>query len=155
MKDYYIGGGHGTTPCANHQQRKYGMKCTAQKDAMTLNEAKAELEKFVKLKTTMRPTFVDVLLNAEKWIPVTERLPNDFEEVIITWVNRDPEYYYADIKDKPFTGVAVYFSGKWFWYSAVCQDYLKEYGSCYENEMGMGIDVIAWMPLPEPYKDKE
>lgn len=28
---------------------------------MTINEAQTELEKFVKLKTTMRPTFVDVL----------------------------------------------------------------------------------------------
>lgn len=32
---------------------------------MTIEEAKAELEKFVNLKTTMRPTFVDVLLKAE------------------------------------------------------------------------------------------
>lgn len=31
---------------------------------MTLQEARDELEKFVKLKTTMRPTFVDVLLEA-------------------------------------------------------------------------------------------
>lgn len=33
---------------------------------MTLEQAKAELEKFVKLKTTQRPAFVDVLLEAEK-----------------------------------------------------------------------------------------
>ena len=32
---------------------------------MTIEEAWSELEKFVNLKTTMRPTFVDVLLNAE------------------------------------------------------------------------------------------
>ena len=32
---------------------------------MTLPEAKAELEKFVKLKTTLQPAFVDVLLNAD------------------------------------------------------------------------------------------
>ena len=30
---------------------------------MTLEEAKAELDKFVKLKTTMRPTFADVLMS--------------------------------------------------------------------------------------------
>lgn len=40
---------------------------------MTLEEAKNELEKFVKLKTTMRPAFLDVILKAEpvrhgKWI---------------------------------------------------------------------------------------
>jgi len=31
---------------------------------MTLEEAKAELDKFVKLKTTMRPTFADMLMSA-------------------------------------------------------------------------------------------
>ena len=31
---------------------------------MTLQEARDELEKFVQLKTTMRPQFVDVLLDA-------------------------------------------------------------------------------------------
>lgn len=33
---------------------------------MTLKEAKDELVKFVKLKTTQRPAFVDVLLEAEE-----------------------------------------------------------------------------------------
>jgi hypothetical protein len=33
---------------------------------MTLVEAKKDLEKFVELKTTLRPTFVDVLLNTEE-----------------------------------------------------------------------------------------
>lgn len=32
---------------------------------MTIDEAKKELVKFVELKTTLRPTFVDVLLEAE------------------------------------------------------------------------------------------
>lgn len=35
---------------------------------MTIPEARAELERFVKLKTTLRPKFVDVLLNV---CPVT------------------------------------------------------------------------------------
>lgn len=33
---------------------------------MTLEKAKQELQKFVQLKTTLRPSFVDVLLNAEE-----------------------------------------------------------------------------------------
>lgn len=96
---------------------------------------------------------IEELPSAQQWIPVSERLPEDFEEVIITWVNRTPEDYFADIKDKPFTGAAVYFEGRWFWYSARCQDYLKEYGECYEDEMADWIEVIAWMPLPKPYKE--
>lgn len=31
---------------------------------MTIEEAKVDLEKFVRLKTTMRPAFLDVILNA-------------------------------------------------------------------------------------------
>ena len=42
---------------------------------MTLEEAKKDLERFVSLKTSMRPAFVDVLLQAEEvkhghWIEV-------------------------------------------------------------------------------------
>lgn len=33
---------------------------------MTLDEAKRDLEKFVKLKTTLRPAFVDVLLDTQE-----------------------------------------------------------------------------------------
>ena len=33
---------------------------------MTLEEAKKDMERFVSLKTTMRPAFVDVLLQAEE-----------------------------------------------------------------------------------------
>lgn len=33
---------------------------------MTLDEAKKEMVKFVELKTTLRPAFVDVILNAEE-----------------------------------------------------------------------------------------
>ena len=44
---------------------------------MTLEEAKAELEKFVKLKTTMRPSFVRPLLDAKEvkhgeWVTVKD-----------------------------------------------------------------------------------
>lgn len=41
------------------------MKCVAHRATMTLDEAKAELEKFVQLKTTMRPTFADILTSAD------------------------------------------------------------------------------------------
>ena len=87
-----------------------------------------------------------------RWIPVSEGLPEDLEPVNITWVNRNPESYYANIKDKPFTATGHYCKGKWYWYSSTCQDYLKEYGRCDVDEIDKDIEVIAWMPLPEPYK---
>lgn len=88
-----------------------------------------------------------------KWIPCSERLPEDFEEVNVTWINTDPEPYYDFVKGKPFTGTAVYYKGRWFWYSAVCTDYLREYGSSPNDLMDDSIKVVAWQPLPEPYEE--
>lgn len=87
-----------------------------------------------------------------KWIPVSERLPEDTYPVNITWVNHNPESYYTDIKDKPFTATGHYCNGRWWWYSTTCQDYLDEYGRCDVDAMDDDIEVIAWMPLPKPYK---
>lgn len=86
------------------------------------------------------------------WIPVSERLPESTDPVNITWVNHKPSPYYKDIKDKPFTATGCYCDGKWYWYSAVCQAYLDEYRYSENDYMDNGIEVIAWMPLPEPYK---
>ena len=90
--------------------------------------------------------------NIGKWIPVSDKLPENTDPVNITWVNHKPEPYYEDIKDKPFTATACYCDGKWYWYSAVCQDYLDEYRYSENDYMDNGIEVIAWMPLPEPHK---
>lgn len=87
-----------------------------------------------------------------RWIPVSERLPEDLEPVNITWVNHNPESYYADIKDKPFTATGVYFNGQWYWWSTLCTDMLAEYSHNYDDIIDDDIEIIAWMPLPEPYK---
>ena len=90
-----------------------------------------------------------------RWIPVTERPPEECEEVNITWVNTCPEPYYKDIKDKPFTGSGLYCKGRWYWYSAVCKDYLEEYGVSQADDMHDDIKVTAWRPFPEPYKEED
>lgn len=90
-----------------------------------------------------------------KWIPCSERLPEDLEPVNITWVNHHPESYYADIKDKPFTATGHYCNGRWWWFSATCQDYLDEYGESDVDDMSDDIEVIAWMPLPKPWRKEE
>ena len=86
-----------------------------------------------------------------QWIPVSERLPEDLSEVNVTWVNHNPEPYYEFTKDKPFTATAVYYKGKWYWYSANCVDNLAEYGRCDWDKVSDVIEIIAWMPLPSPY----
>ena len=96
--------------------------------------------------------------NEPHWIPVTERLPKDGIPVNVTWVNRKPEFYYSEIKDKPYAATAIYFRGKWFWYSCVIEDWLAEYGSNesflanLQEAVDRDIEITAWMPLPEPYK---
>ena len=99
-----------------------------------------------------------ILKNTEpeqRWIPVTERLPDELAEVNVTWENTEPEPYYDFVKGHCFTGTAVYFCGRWYWYSAVCVDYLREYGFSPNDEMDDAIKVHAWMPLPEPYREEE
>lgn len=89
------------------------------------------------------------------WIPCSERLPENMEPVNITWVNRDPVSYYMHIKDKPFTATGIYYKGKWYWWSSTCDDILCEYGQNEIDEVDGGIEIVAWMPLPEPYEVEE
>lgn len=87
-----------------------------------------------------------------RWIPVSERLPEELEPVNVTWVNHNPESYYADIKDKPFTATGVYFNGQWYWWSTLCTDILAAYSHNYDDFIDDDVEIIAWQPLPEPYK---
>ena len=89
-----------------------------------------------------------------RWILCEERLPKDLEVVNITWINHRPMTYYANIKDKPFTATAIHYEDKWWWYSPICEDMLAECGKSECDKMDADIEVTAWMPLPEPYKEE-
>ena len=64
------------------------------------------------------------------WIPVSERLPEKNKDVIAT------------VKYSGFMGMY----GRWL-KTAFIDDYGEWNGEC------IGGEVIAWMPLPEPYKE--
>jgi len=126
---------------------------------MTRDEAKSILFDMLGNTTIIEPTEQNQAiltaikaLEQTKWIPVSERPPEDLEPVNITWVNHNPESYYADIKDKPFTATGVYFNGQWYWWSTLCADILAEYSHNYDDVIDEDIEIIAWQPLPEPYK---
>ena len=97
---------------------------------------------------------ITALQNQPVWIPVSKRLPEELVPVNVTWINRNPESYYAKIKDVPFSATAVYYNSKWYWYSSTCIDYLTEYGKNDFDLVDKDIDVIAWQPLPQPYQPK-
>ena len=82
-----------------------------------------------------------------EWIPCSDRLPSEDEIVNITWVNHNPPPYYTDIAEKPFVASGLRYRGKWYWYSSVCQDLHQDF-----DIIDKDIEVIAWQPLPTPYK---
>lgn len=109
------------------------------------------------------PQAADMLekLSAEKeakkpeWINVKDRPPEEAEPVNVTWVNHCPATYYSKIKNVEQTATAVYFGGKWYWYSAVCVDILEEYGRNDVDLLDENIEITHWMPLPKPPKKEE
>ena len=98
---------------------------------------------------------ITALQNQPVWIPVSARLPEELVPVNVTWINRNPESYYAKIKDVPFSATAVYYNSKWYWYSSTCIDYLSEYGKNDFDLIDNDIDIIAWQPLPKPFQKGE
>lgn len=81
------------------------------------------------------------VLEKAKWIPVSERLPDERKDCIVTFKDGyvDTMYYAPDLyKVDEFDFCTK--KGKAGWYN--CD---SEWGY-YSRE-----DIIAWMPLPKPY----
>lgn len=92
----------------------------------------------------------------QQWVSCTpDTMPKDLVAVNVTWVNHNPPVYYNFIKDVPSTATAVFFREKWYWYSSVCVDVLAECGDNPADEIDKDIEIVAWIPLPEPYKEGE
>ena len=85
-----------------------------------------------------------------RWIPVTERLPEERVLVNVVWVNRAPELYYEKIKAVPFSDTACFYGGRWYWDSPVLLDYLAEYGKDEFDLVDEAVEITHWAPLPEP-----
>ena len=69
-----------------------------------------------------------------KWIPVSERLPKDYEDVLVT--------------DGQDMSVAYYRRYDNWWVNYELGQIEKE-----NRDDGYGLlKIIAWMPLPEPYR---
>ena len=81
-----------------------------------------------------------------RWIPVTERLPEEYGEYRITWKT-------SSAPGKRFIGDAEYEPGlEWddahdrFFGEWLLEDYVKAYPD---------VEVTAWKPIGEPYTEEE
>ena len=120
------------------------VECTrnAAREHMTLDEQISfceEKSKNIKLKTKPQ-TFIDIKNSLEKlknpWIPVSERLPDVDEYIIVSFENFSVPMigrYTVDDDDSGTFRIG------------------DEDESFVEND----LYVIAWMPLPEPYRESE
>ena len=89
------------------------------------------------------------LREKQRWIPVTERMPEERVLVNVVWVNRAPEPYYERIKNVPFSGTACFYRENWYWDSPVVLDMLAEYGEDASDLVDEAVEITNWMPLPE------
>ena len=89
------------------------------------------------------------LREKQRWIPVTERMPEERVLVNVVWVNRAPEPYYERIKNVPFSGTACFYRENWYWDSPVVLDLLAEYGEDNLDLVDDAVEITHWLPLPD------
>ena len=79
------------------------------------------------------------------WIPVSERLPMDEKDVLVSVHFKGLEINYKTgrkdtIKESYYVDIANYLNGSWTSYS-------DEYKCAIDRH-----EIIAWAPLPKPYQ---
>ena len=75
----------------------------------------------------------DVPIIFNDWIPCSERLPEEYGEYLVWWTDITRGQYYEIVEYEPDNG----------WIGEIPQAFEGKYS------------VIAWQPLPEPYKEGE
>ena len=120
--------------CAMHEDKQ---RCQEN----LLDKAAEAIERLTAENTALR--------EKQRWIPVTERMPEERVLVNVVWVNRAPEPYYERIKNVPFSGTACFYRENWYWDSPVVLDLLAEYGEDASDLVDEAVEITNWMPLPE------
>lgn len=106
-------------------QEKIKQGVTNHPDMLPYNELAEEVKAYVRV--TARAVLHN-LPEYQTWIPVSERLPD-----------KNATYHLVTTTRSHRVEMAWYLDGDWFWNNSV-------------SEMG---GVIAWMPLPEPYRPED
>ena len=103
---------------------------------MTIEEASAVTETIERNKVAISALKgFDGMTNKGEWIPVSERLPKEDKEVLIFTKDKEINKAYHTLKEWSDT--------QWEWFVFGTLGYSLTYS---DNE------VLAWQPLPEPYK---
>ena len=81
----------------------------------------------------------------QRWIPVSERLPKEYGEYLITWTTSQSKRPFIAICECEISNLYNFeknrFDAVW-----LLDDYIKNYPD---------VEVIAWMPLPKSYESQE
>ena len=103
-------------------------------------------EKFIELIDTA-PTIEAEPVKHGRWVPVSERLPEEDTEVLISYRYKEGEGDTSHVDIDITTYGQMYFGGNKVGNSKHWRAPFEYFHSNYE--------VIAWMPLPEPYKGED
>lgn len=79
------------------------------------------------------------------WIPVSERLPEEYGEYLITWTTSQSKRPFIGISEGEVTSEYDHEHNR-FKFEWLLEDYVKNYPD---------VKVIAWMPLPKQYEPQE
>ena len=122
--------------CATHEDKQRCQENLLDKAAdlierLTAENAKAEAER-------------DVLREKQRWIPVTERLPDERDAAII--LLKDGQVFRGEIRER------IAFPEWWYFYDAsdTDMDMLGVMYPLFDDGLWLHENpVVAWMPLPE------
>ena len=78
------------------------------------------------------------LPSGQQWIPCSERLPEYYCEVIVTV----KEKYEYEKEYRYYTDIAEHLEG-------------DDWCTFNDWDEGQDVEIVAWMPLPEPWKGEE
>lgn len=94
--------------------------------------------------TGLEPEEIEAMKNNDGWILVSDRLPD--EPIFADEDYEDPDemgVYLATTKGKDPVVIEIYYAGNGKWINIDTD--------CFETEH----EVIAWRPIPEPYRPRE
>ena len=80
-----------------------------------------------------------------RWIPVSERLPEEYGEYLITWTTSQSKRQFIGISEGEVTSEYDHEHNR-FKFEWLLEDYVKNYPN---------VKVTAWMPLPKPFEPHE